>query len=201
MMATKKYLVVFIAALALNIGLFVLMQSMVVQKRIRLADVADFDLASFIRVPESKAPPPSRRKQAPERPSEGHQAKTQSLVQATEQAGDFALTANFQFDFGGTLETPTIFLDSNLTAIVRAPVSYPQRAAMKGIEGYVEIIYTVTETGLVANPMVVAAEPEGYFEKAALQSVKKWRYQPVIQNGEAISVRAKARLIFELAEQ
>ena len=193
----KKYIVVLLAACVLNIGLFVLMQSMVVQKRIRLADVADFDLASFIRIPETQAPPPSNR-EIPDKPAPAQKTQTKSVLNNTAQDMDFSVPTSFEFGFGSGLDAPKIYLDENLTAIMRAPVMYPSRALMQGVEGHVDILYTVNEQGLVQDPIVIASEPEGYFEKAAIRAINKWKYKPVVRDGQPVQIKAKVRLIFRM---
>ncbi len=188
-------------AFALNVALFVVMQAMVVQKRIRLADVSDFQLANFIRVPEASKPPPSRR-EAPSKPSaEAHQAETTSLAQNNQQGSSLNVPASFEFGFdAGGVGAPKIYMDSLLTAIIRTPPVYPSRAAARGVEGYVDILYTITKTGLVEDPVVLEAQPEGMFEKAAMRAIVRWKYSPMLENGKPIAVKAKARVIFRLAQ-
>jgi TonB family protein len=53
---------------------------------------------------------------------------------------------------------------------------YPPSAASRGIDGFVEVSFTVTALGLVENATATAAEPPGVFEQAALSAVSRWRY-------------------------
>jgi protein TonB len=53
---------------------------------------------------------------------------------------------------------------------------YPPSAAEKGVEGFVEVSFTVTALGLVENAIVTSAEPSGVFERAALAAITRWRY-------------------------
>lgn len=53
---------------------------------------------------------------------------------------------------------------------------YPPNAAAAGIEGYVEVRFTLSPSGTVVAPEVIAAEPAGVFDAAALAAVSRWRY-------------------------
>lgn len=64
-----------------------------------------------------------------------------------------------------------------------APV-YPPQAAAAGVEGFVDVSFTVTSNGTVSDPRVVAAEPAGVFDAAALTAVSRWRYAPQTAGGE-----------------
>ena len=92
--------------------------------------------------------------------------------------------------------------DGEYLPIVKVQPMYPRRAAERGIEGYVLIEFTVTALGTVENPVVIEAEPPGYFERAALNAAKKFKYKPKVVNGEPIPVSGVRNLItFELEEE
>jgi TonB family protein len=75
---------------------------------------------------------------------------------------------------------------------------YPQDAARRGTGGWVELHFAVGEDGTVSALSVVGAQPAGVFEKAALDAVSQWRYQPVMQDGQPVSRRAQLRLRFQV---
>ena len=60
---------------------------------------------------------------------------------------------------------------------------------------YVLIEFTVTILGTVENPVVIEAEPPGYFERAALNAARKFKYKPKVVNGEPIPVSGVRNLI------
>ena len=60
--------------------------------------------------------------------------------------------------------------------LIEVAPEYPPQAAASGIEGYVEVQFSVSMDGRVANPEIVSAEPAGVFEQAALSAVSRWRY-------------------------
>lgn len=92
-------------------------------------------------------------------------------------------------------------LDRDHELIVAAQPIYPRRALMRNIEGSVLLEYVVTATGAVVNPVVIEAEPQGFFERAAIQTVLKHKYKPRVVNGRAVAARGvRGRIIFEMAD-
>src|SRR5699024_7690181 len=68
--------------------------------------------------------------------------------------------------------------DGNYLPIVKVAPMYPPRARSKGIEGYVLLEFTVTETGSVTNVHVLEAHPKGVFNEAAIKAVRRFKYKP-----------------------
>ena len=67
--------------------------------------------------------------------------------------------------------------------IVARPLSqpqpvYPRRALEAEREGYVRLRITIQADGSVSDAVVTEARPSGWFENAALDAVRRWRYQP-----------------------
>ena len=90
--------------------------------------------------------------------------------------------------------------DTDVVPLVRIPPQYPPRAASRGIEGWVQVQFTITETGAVQDPSVVDAEPEGVFDEAALRSIVRWRYNPKVEDGVAVArvgVQTVIRFVLE----
>jgi len=76
--------------------------------------------------------------------------------------------------------------DHDAIPFIRVVPDYPPRAQARGIEGWVQIQFAITEIGTVRDPVVVAAEPQGVFEDAALKAIARWRYNPRIDGGIAV---------------
>ena len=59
--------------------------------------------------------------------------------------------------------------------------------------------FTVTKQGTVRDPVVVKAEPQGLFDRAAIDAVLKFKYKPRVINGEPAAVSGvQNRITFEL---
>lgn len=91
--------------------------------------------------------------------------------------------------------------DTDVIPLVRIAPEYPPRALSRGIEGWVQVRFTITETGAVANPEVVDAQPEGVFDEAALRSIARWRYNPRVEGGVAVERVGVETIIRFLLEQ
>lgn len=76
---------------------------------------------------------------------------------------------------------------------------YPSAAIRRELEGYVDVIFDVTEFGGTDNIRIIAAEPEGVFETAAIAAVKRWRFQPKTVDDKAVYFEGMVRRVrFEM---
>lgn len=75
--------------------------------------------------------------------------------------------------------------DRDTIPLVRVPPDYPQRAISRGLEGWVQVQFTITGTGAVKDAVVVKSSSK-IFEEAALKSIARWRYNPKIEGGVAV---------------
>jgi protein TonB len=74
---------------------------------------------------------------------------------------------------------------------------FPESARRKGITGWVEVVFTVTPKGTVADAEVRSSSPEEVFDDAALKAVKQWRFEPATKDGQPIATRTMIRLKFD----
>lgn len=85
--------------------------------------------------------------------------------------------------------------DGDAIPIVKVPPQYPRRASQRGIEGWVLLEFTVTETGAVLNPIVIDANPPGLFNRSAIRMINKWKYKPLIKKRKAVQRKGVQHLI------
>jgi TonB family protein len=64
--------------------------------------------------------------------------------------------------------------DGGLRPLLASVPDYPENA--RGARGHVDVELTVNAAGQVESSRVVAAEPAGVFDRAALAAVSRWRY-------------------------
>lgn len=89
--------------------------------------------------------------------------------------------------------------NNHILPMVKVNPTYPQPAATKGIEGFVDVIFDVTETGSTKNIEVVYAEPERIFNSSVIKAVSRWKYKPKMEDGIAVTVRGvRERIRFNL---
>jgi protein TonB len=90
--------------------------------------------------------------------------------------------------------------DTDVIPLVRIAPEYPPRALRRGVEGWVQVQFTITATGAVKDAVVVAADPPGLFDEAALRSIARWRYNPKVEGGvavERVGVQTVIRFVLE----
>ena len=84
--------------------------------------------------------------------------------------------------------------------IVRVAPVYPSRALSRGLEGFVDMSFTVTSAGTVKDPIVLQST-SSLFERAATRAVLKFKYKPRVVDGIPVEVTGvKTRITFELEE-
>ena len=110
-----------------------------------------------------------------------------------------------------TIAAPSVNADTSLSGpggmniaegdylpIVRVAPVYPARALSRGLEGYVDLSFTVTPTGTVENP-IVDYSTSSLFERAAIRAVLKFKYKPRVVDGVPVAVPGvKTRITFKL---
>ena len=84
--------------------------------------------------------------------------------------------------------------------IVRVAPVYPSRALSRGVEGYVDMGFTVTTAGTVKDPVVLFST-SSLFERAATRAVLKFKYKPRVVDGIPVDVpNVKTRITFRIEE-
>ena len=84
--------------------------------------------------------------------------------------------------------------------IVRVAPVYPARALSRGMEGYVDMSFTVTTTGTVRDPLVMFST-SSLFERAAMRAVMKFKYKPRVVDGVPVDVpNVKTRITFKIED-
>ncbi|HET6630917.1 MAG TPA: TonB family protein [Woeseiaceae bacterium] len=76
--------------------------------------------------------------------------------------------------------------DADARPVVRIEPDYPPSALRRGIEGWVQVQFSVTQTGRVTDVFVINANPRGVFEEATIEAVRRWLYNPKIEDGVAV---------------
>jgi len=84
--------------------------------------------------------------------------------------------------------------------IVRVAPVYPARALSRGLEGYVDMSFTVTTAGTVRDPVVLFST-SSLFDRAALRAVLKFKYKPRVVDGVPVDVPGvKTRISFQIED-
>ncbi|MBU3004134.1 energy transducer TonB [Paraglaciecola arctica] len=199
----SRLVIAILLAAFVTLALFFLMQSLIQSGGSALTDAPKGSVLDFVRVKQEEVVQKKDRKpKKPPKPSDPppDMAPPQMDAPSPESATsgmDFGadVAADVSLDGGLALESG----DGEFLPIVRVAAVYPRRALQRGIEGYVDVEFTVSKLGSVINPKVIQASPEGIFEQAALDATLKYKYKPRVVNGEPMEVSGvEVRVKFEL---
>lgn len=90
--------------------------------------------------------------------------------------------------------------DGDVQPLLRIAPQYPRRAAIKGVEGWVKIAFTIQGDGSVSDPQILDAKPSRIFNRAALNAIKKWKFKPRMVDGKPVARKAEQVIEFSLAK-
>ncbi|HET9447111.1 MAG TPA: energy transducer TonB, partial [Steroidobacteraceae bacterium] len=85
-----------------------------------------------------------------------------------------------------------------LKLVREVPPTYPREAEREGLSGWVDVEFTVAPTGATQDLVVRGSQPQRTFDQAAIDAVKRWRFEPVMRNGAPVPQRAAVRIRFQL---
>ena len=199
----SRLVVAILLAAFVTLGLFFLMQSLIQSGGSALTDAPKGSVLDFVRVKKEEAVQKKDRK--PKKPPKPEQpppdmAPPQMDAPSPESATsgmDFGADVAAELSLDGGLALGSG--DGEFLPIVRVAAVYPRRALQRGIEGYVDVEFTVSKLGSVTNPRVTQASPEGIFDQAAIDATLKYKYKPRVVNGEPMEVSGvEVRVKFEI---
>ena len=75
---------------------------------------------------------------------------------------------------------------------------FPSAARQRALSGWVDVQFMVLIDGSVSDISVIGADPAGAFEQSATDAVRKWKYRPILRDGQPINQRARVRVRFAL---
>lgn len=198
-----RYAAAFGFAVLVTIGLLWSMQKLISGGNNALTEPPKGNVLDFIRLKRDEVVQKKERKpQKPPTPKEPPpQMQQPQMQQANPNANavstSFAAEIQAEGGLSGGLSLDSA--DGDYLPIVKVAPIYPRRAQSRGIEGYVIVEFTVTKNGSVRDPFVVEAQPEGIFDRAALDAAKKFKYKPRVVDGTATEVAGvQNRITFEI---
>ena len=177
-------------ALLITLVLFYLMQALIAtgaqqEQRVNVVKIVDAtmpDIAMEV-VREVEKPQPIEQLDTPPPEVPDRQLSMDSGPSlAIERA---AVTIDADLSIGGASISIT---DGEMLPLVNVTPQYPTRAASRGIEGWCQVSFTVTETGGVIDVVVVDAEPAGIFDTASMRAAERFKFQPKVVDGQGVAV-------------
>ncbi|HEX7082011.1 MAG TPA: TonB family protein [Gammaproteobacteria bacterium] len=86
---------------------------------------------------------------------------------------------------------------SALEVVSYTAPEYPVRALERGLDGWVDIEFTVAEDGTTRDIVITDASHTSFFRREAVEAVEQWRFAPRVFMGETIEQRAYTRIRFD----
>lgn len=184
-------------AVFITFMLYWLMSVLVAAGKNALTDAPKGRLVDFVKVPDPpklrteqpKPQKPNKPQKAPETPKIENQVVQPGT--ATVNIGPMTVDTDLAVDTSAGLSAS----DGEYLPIVKVAPTYPRRAQQRGLEGWVLLSFTVTETGAVIDPIVLDAEPKGVFDSAASKAVLRFKYKPRVIDGKPQVVKGVEHLI------
>jgi len=203
----SRYLATFALAALVTFGLFWVMQALIGVEG-RLDESKATKAIDFVRLKRETETETKKRELPDRKPPEKEPPPPElNLAQNLQpDATGEGLGIVPTFDGAGDLTGPNLGgiggADTDVVPLVRVNPEYPMRAAQAGIEGWVAVEFTISKTGAVKDPRVIAYEPSTVFNTAAINAIRRWKYNPKIENGKAVERPGVAvRLQFRLDGQ
>ena len=202
-----------LAALGINFSMFLLMESMISQDRVRVVNLLDAEAIEFVRTPlEEELRTKDRRKPPPPKPQEIERPRA-DVTDIAQRANSFPAQAAFDITsmladggagvaLGQTLsgggDNLNIMMADDLVPLSMLPPQYPPSARARDIEGWVDIVFRVTERGTVNEVQVIESNPPEVFDRAAIDAALRWRFRPVMEDGAPVAVYRQVKMNFNL---
>ena len=125
---------------------------------------------------------------AAEAAEDARHSADQQTTNGIDSAGVVRRDADIRLD--GHRHGISVGSDRDVIPLVRINPEYPQRARDRAASRVgCRCEFTITPAGTVADAKVVDADPKGLFEKAALDAIARWKYNPKVVDGRAMERR------------
>ncbi len=192
-------------ALVVTFGLFWVMQALISMEGSGLGDKGPRYHIDFVRLKRDETLHEKERKMPDKKPPEEQPPPppmnlSQNLNPDQNIAG-IDIGVDIGLDLGGGAGFVASQSDSDIVPVVRVNPQYPIRAEERGIEGWVELEFTISAAGTVKDAKVTNAKPKGVFDRSALRAIKKWKYNPKVEDGVAVDrPGVTVRLDFDLED-
>lgn len=196
-----RYLIAIVSGALVTSSLLFLMTFLIETGESAVTEPRERQLLDFVRVRQEEVV--NREERKPEKPQKPETPPPDVPPPPTDDVNP---------DVGGiSVRAPSINTSTNIAApgelsyadgeylpIVRVAPVYPNRALSRGLEGYVDLMFTVTEAGTVKDP-VVTYTTSSLFNRAATQAVLKFKYKPRVVDGKPVEVPGvETRIRFQL---
>lgn len=176
------------------------MQFLITTGEAALTEDRSTGFVDFVRVIPDEPPPPPK---TPDRPPEFEEPPPPiTTVTGGEVTGPavFVTQPPTVVDTGTGSTLGTLVFDGDLVPLVPPNPVYPQSALRRGLEGYCDLEFSITELGTTTDVRVIYCT-SSLFERASIRAMQKAKYKPRVNDGVPIAVYGRSqRLSFEIEQ-
>ncbi|MEL7187892.1 MAG: energy transducer TonB [Pseudomonadota bacterium] len=198
-----RYAISIVFGVVITLSLLFVMQLLIVTGKQALTEPRERHKLEFVRVkrnetlntddyePEKPPPPPETPPETPPQDLDNIDPDAPTI-----DVGRPEISANTDIGGPGGMN----IAEGDYLPIVRVAPVYPARALSRGLEGFVDLSFTVTSAGTVKDPIVLQST-SSLFERAAVRAVLKFKYKPRVVDGVPVEVPGvKTRISFQLED-
>ena len=198
-----RYVISIVIGSFVTISLLFVMQLLIVTGKQALTDPRERHKLEFVRVKRNENLNvedivPEKPPKPPETPPETPPQDMDNINPDAPTINVAPPTVSANTDIGGP--GGMNIAEGDYLPIVRVAPVYPARALSRGLEGFVDLSFTVTTTGTVKDPIIIQST-SSLFERAAVRAVLKFKYKPRVVDGVPVEVPGvKTRISFMLED-
>ncbi|GEM_PF-2271705 len=214
MRKTLRYAICLVGGTCAALGLFLLMQGLIGRSEANISNQKNFAIPQFIRMDQPEDAVKELQRERPEplkAPEPVPMAKAMEMPQPPPiqspqfdpsipdirpdlALNDLPLAAPVAANPSPSCEMQTsgelLRYSQPLIPVSRVEPSYPRRAQLEGISGWVRLEFVVSENGSVKDIRVVEAHPRrGIFEMEAVRALSRWTFHPQTHHGKTLGFR------------
>ena len=198
-----RYIISIVAGVAITLTLLFVMQLLIASGKNAFTTPRDRAQLDFVRVKRdenlnTQDLTPEKPPKPPETPPETPPQDMDNIDPDAPTIDISRPTISANTDIGGP--GGMNIAEGDYLPIVRVAPVYPARALSRGLEGFVDMSFTVTTAGTVKDPIVLQST-SSLFERAATRAVLKFKYKPRVVDGVPVEVvGVKTRISFQLED-
>ncbi len=198
-----RYAFSVVIGVVVTLSLLFVMQLLIASGKTALTKPTDSTKLEFVRIKRNEALnladfTPEKPPKPPETPPETPPQDLDNMDPNAPTINIAPPTVSTNTDIGGP--GGMNIAEGDYLPIVRVAPVYPARALSRGLEGYVDMSFTVTSAGTVRDPIVMFST-SSLFERAALRAVLKFKYKPRVVDGIPVDVvGVKTRISFQIED-
>lgn len=197
-----RYFISIVAGVVVTLTLLFVMQLLIASGKTALTTPRERAKLDFVRIKRDENV--NTQDLTPEKPPKPPETPPETPPQDLDNINPDAPTINISrptitanTDIGGP--GGMNIAEGDYLPIVRVAPVYPSRALSRGLEGFVDMSFTVTAAGTVKDPIVLQST-SSLFERAATRAVLKFKYKPRVVDGipvEVVGVKTRISFVLE----